>query len=972
MSRPVLNAFVDDGGDEILLYEQTEKGFRERRIPAAYTTYHRASSISRELMRKLKGAEQVDHVAADGDWIRIGWKTEIWRRQARFKFKDMGVEVYEGDVDPVRWWLTESRTPIAKPRRCYLDIETDSRVSFSKKEEMRILCWTISDDTGPIARAVIEEDTDIEEIRILEEMWKVLANYDQVCAWYGGDPEKKDNGFDFYVIASRSRRCGVPVDTRRWLWLDQLVVWRRMNSAESGAEKESMRLEDVAQHQLGEGKEQAPDWVVERFGNKSLGALAWDLWAAGGKFRQLLVDYCAKDTELLRKLEKRKGFLALFQTLCEVCSIFGDTQGLFPTGQMDGFLLPIGRQENHRFPTKKYSDDDGKNKKQFEGAFVLAPRTVASSDGKWTAEDAKRWREERGMTDGILTGVHVCDFASLYPSNIITWNLSEDTKVVDEEVIERCYEAYKKGEPMPVGICRSPGTGLFTYTEKPGILPLALRIMLKMRKKYSDEAAKYAPGTPQFVDAMARSTAYKVAANSFYGVVGATTSRYFDKQLAESTTQNGVWLIKTVMSEGEKRKIESVAGDTDSAFTIGPTRDGFSQFIKWLNEKHLPKIIAATGVKPEDNFVKLAYEKAFDILVFSAKKKYCGRYNHFKWMTTCNHCRDKKGNPGAVDVRTLKCTNKECGYQYTEQPIFVGKPEIKGLEYRRGDASRLAREMQGKIIDLLVGGLHTNPDVGNDVQRPVMDLEVYYKIIRETRERVMSGPLSVEDVRQAKAINKDSLKEYAVKEKGDGEDAAGAPHVLVARILEGRGQSVGKGTKIEYVVVDGDCSPMKVIPAEDFNGECDRYYLWDTLVYPPTERLLVGAFPMRHDDDKERNWETWGDIRPKKPKGSSKVHKDQLGFSLEPRSTPKPDVGDLALLTFSSKPLIISIPEDAGKDAILRVEKVLRANPGARVVEIEIVLNSGSTAVLKCPKIRVATGPKLASEVALAIAPLAS
>ncbi len=960
MVCPVLNAFVDDGGEEIVIIDQLENGgIRERRIPAQYTTYHRAKDIDRDLMRTLKRAEQVSHVAQDGaDWIRIGWKTEIWRRQGRWKFKEKGIVVFEGDVDPVRWWLTESKFNIARPRRCYLDIETDSRVSFSKKEEMRVLCWTISNDEGSVARGLLNEDDDDDEMRLLSEMWKVLENYDQVCAWYGGDPDVKEYGFDFYVIAARSRRCGLTIDTRRWLWLDQLVVWKRMNSAESGDEKESLKLEDVAQHQLGEGKEQSPDWVVERFGKKGLGALAWELWAAGGKFRQLLVDYCAKDTELLRKLEKRKGFLTLFQTLCEVCAVFGNTNGLFPTGQMDGFLLRLGRQENYRFPTKLYSDE--KAKKEFEGAFVLAPRTVASRDSRWTAEDAKKWRDDQGMTNGILRNVHVCDFASLYPSNIITWNLSEETRVVDEEVIERCYRAFQNGEPMPVGICRSPGTGLFTYTDKPGILPLALRVMLQMRKKYSDEAALYPPGTPQFLDAMARSTAYKVAANSFYGVVGARTSRYFNKQIAESTTQNGVWLIKRVMAQGEKRNIVSVAGDTDSAFTVGPTRDGFNTFIKWLNDKDLPKAIAATGVK--ESFVKLAYEKAFDILVFSGKKRYIGRYNHYKWKTTCTRCKDKKGNPGSVDVRTLLC--ESCKHQYTEQPTFIGKPEIKGLEYRRGDTSRIGRAMQGKVIDLLVGGLHTNPDVSDDLERPVLDLSYYEKIIKETRDRVMSEPLTVEDVRQSKGINKDSLKEYATKEKANGEDGAQAPHVLVAHILESRGQSVSKGTRIEYVTVDGDCSPMKVIPAEDYKDECDRYYLWDTLIYPPTQRLLEGAFP-------DVDWEKWGDIRPKKVRGTSKVGARQLGFLIdqEVKTTAvkhAADLSELAVPVFSSKPLVIGVPEEAGDDAISRVNDVLKAHPGARTVHIHILLKGGSKSVLKTPH-RVATGERFREAIECAI-----
>jgi DNA polymerase elongation subunit (family B) len=461
---------------------------------------------------------------------------------------------------------------------------------------------------------------------------------------------------------------------------------------------------------------------------------------------------------------------------------------------------------------------------------------------------------------------------------------------------------------------------------------------------------------------MARSTAYKVAANSFYGVVGASTSRYFDKSIAESTTQNGVWLIKRVMSQGEKRKIVSVAGDTDSAFVVGPTRDGFDTFIRWLNEKDLPTAIAATGVK--ESFVKLAYEKAFDVIVFSGKKRYCGMYSHYKWKTTCNHCKDAKGNPGSVDVRTMTCA--DCKHVYTKMPKFIGKPEIKGLEYRRGDTSRIGRELQGRIIDLLVGGLHTNPDLdaNGEVERPVMDLEVYYRIIKEVRDRVMSQPLSVEDVRQSKGINKDSLKEYSTKKKADGEDGAQAPHVLVAHILEARGQSVSKGTRIEYVTVDGDCSPMKVIPAEDYRDECDRYYLWDTLIYPPSQRLLEGAFP-------DVDWAKWGDIRPKKVKTKNKVIPDQLGYDFDtPRHTGVTRTNEeLAVAAFSTQPLIIHVSKDAGSKAVDRVIHVLKKFPGARLVEIHIENPNGATSVYKSND-RVTTGPLFASAIEDAIDPL--
>ena len=155
---------------------------------------------------------------------------------------------------------------------------------------------------------------------------------------------------------------------------------------------------------------------------------------------------------------------------------------------------------------------------------------------------------------------------------------------------------------------------------------------------------------------------------------------------------------------------------------------------------------------------------------------------------------------------------------------------------------------------------------------------------------------------------------------------------------------------------------MKVIPADDYDGDCDRYHLWDTLVYPPSQRLLEGAFP-------DYDWAAFADVRPKKPKKQKKVHENQLGFALTPRaSTRVDDYSELAVPKFSREPLIIRIPEIAARNGGLeRVKEVCATNPGARPIEIVLDLASGASATLTSP-MRVATGPKFAKLVEAAIA----
>lgn len=930
---PAVNAYLDDGGEEIVVWEKTDGAPIEKRVRAEYVTWHRSEQLGDERMRQLKNLETVHSIKLVGDWVRIGWTDEWARRNGRSGMREYGVDTYEGDVDPVRLWLTDSGTAVARPRRCYLDIETDSRVPFSRKEEMRVLVWAISDDNGRVAHGVLREDDDDDEARLLTEMWAVLDNYDQICAWYGGRPDNKDIGFDFYVIAQRTLKRGLPIDWRRWLFLDHLAAWGRMNqhSAESGAEKESMRLEDIAQAVLGEGKTKAPKFVTDRFGDKkNLGGLAWDLWAEGGEFRDLLVAYCIEDTELLRKLEKKKGYLTLFQTVCEACAVFGATRGLFPSIQMDGFMLRLGREKNYRFPTKIYREEseaaeEGVKEKQYKGAWVMVPRSVGNDKKQkngmpsdWTTAQAREWRRARGMTNGILTNVHVADFSGMYPNIILTWNLSEDMKagrMSEKEWLALPIEKKK-------GLCRSPGTGLITRTDVEGILVIAVREMIRLRKYWADLAATLPPGTPEWFDAMGRSTAYKVVANSFYGVTGQKGGRYFDVEIAESITQNGVYLIKATIREAERRKMEAIYSDTDSGMIVGPSRAAFNAFCNWANDKLYPKIANDCGCV--ENTTKIAFEKSFERLIFTSAKRYIGRYSHYK------------GTNAKAD----------------------SKPEIKGIEYKRGDTNIFARTLQGQMIDLLVGGCTYKDEKGKEqpynpgIETPTTEIEIYHGIISKLREKILTEPLTRDQVRRSQAIKK-PLDEYEVEMKADGSAGNDLAHVGVARELERRGQAVTEGTRIEYIVVDGDVSPMRVIPAEDFTGDFDRFYLWDTMVYPPTERLLAGAFP-------DLDWAAWGNVRPKKAKGKAKkVLEGQLGFDLAP-TTPKmkiDDEGELAIMAYAVKPLRVRIPEAGGEGMLERVKDVFKRYPGARTVEVVIDLCSGAAVTLKIP-MRVSPSPQ--------------
>jgi DNA polymerase elongation subunit (family B) len=822
----IVNAYL--AGRDLVVLQREGGALRRTVVAPEYVCYLRGVDVDADLRRKLASLPVIRSLRDEGEWLRVGWADEWARREWCFgkrggqpsPFKMRGLETYEGDIHPVRRWMTDATVEVERPRRVFLDLETDSRVPFSRKEEARILSWGVKDAGGNERHGVLGDFTDRAERELLLGLWDALGDYDQVLAWNG------DN-FDEVVLRSRVQEVGCRVELDRLLWLDQLKLFKKMNHAESGDEKQSMKLDRVGKELLGEGKD---DFDASK---------TWEAWSAGGDERERMVQYMRKDVDLQRRIEEKTGFAKLFDTIAELCGVFPDSRGLQSTVQMDGYMLRLGMERGVHFPTKHRLGEVEK----FSGAHVMRP-----------------------SARGIERDIHVCDFASLYPSIILTWNMSPETKV----------NGMRDG-PIPPGCCRAPMTGQLFSTEVEGLLPSALRGILALRKEWNDKKSQCVPGTPEWHEADLWSTAYKVFANAFYGVLGTIYSRFYDKAIAESVSTTGVWFIKRVKLEAEARGITTIYADTDSAFAKGVSRTAFEEFVRWCNSDLCVAMVGEQGCKT--NAIKLAYEKQFRRLVLVTAKKYAAQYAHYK------------GKEATAD----------------------SKPEVRGLEYRRGDAALLARRLQEKAIRKIV--------VDGDER-----LETYREIVGEALRHVLHDQLPLAEVATAKSVQR-PLGEYAQKKKIDGTPADQPPHVRVARVLEARGEEVVEGTKMEYVVLDGDGGINLVIPASDYEGELDRYYLWESLVYPPTQRLLQAAFP---DADWVDGFER---VRPPKPRSRGCVAAEgQTGLAFMP----------------DEKVVVVPVEEWLGVD-LEAIRGVLGAHPGQCPVEFRVRLRTGGEAVVAVP-----------------------
>ena len=234
------------------MYTEDGKMYTET-FTASHCFYIKKAECTKELAFLRKDNCCIS-IRNENEWVKVSFKFERTPEYTPYHVKiakyiedNLKIKTYEADVHPVRRWIIDNDVEIDKPRRCYIDLETDSRVPFRSKTEARILCWVIvgEGDGSEVCASVLTEETDEAENNLLTAMWKCLDKYDQVCAWNG-------DRFDFEMIKARSKHVGIDVDVRRWLWLDHLVLYKKMNTtASSGEEKQSLALDAVAKSLLG-------------------------------------------------------------------------------------------------------------------------------------------------------------------------------------------------------------------------------------------------------------------------------------------------------------------------------------------------------------------------------------------------------------------------------------------------------------------------------------------------------------------------------------------------------------------------------------------------------------------------------------------------------------------------------------------------------------------------------------------------
>lgn len=237
----------------------------------------------------------------------------------------------------------------------------------------------------------------------------------------------------------------------------------------------------------------------------------------------------------------------------------------------------------NEIPEKRPTYDEiGERKKRekYEGAFVFQP------------------------TPGLYEDICIFDFTSMHASIIVSYNLSKATLLGKKE--KDCIE--------------SPEFELnkekrkFYFSKEKAFFPSLLGEIVELRKKYKKELKEKPDAIKK-----ARSNAFKLLANAYYGYMGFFGARYYSIESAATTLAFVRKFNKETIERVKQESYEVIFGDTDSVgFALNKkTKTQTIEFLKKLNSE-LPGIME---LELED-FYKRGIWVTKRTGEFGAKKKY--------------------------------------------------------------------------------------------------------------------------------------------------------------------------------------------------------------------------------------------------------------------------------------------------------------------------------------------------------------
>ncbi|GFT37342.1 DNA polymerase alpha catalytic subunit [Trichonephila clavipes] len=415
--------------------------------------------------------------------------------------------------------------------------------------------------------------------------------------------------------------------------------------------------------------------------------------------------------------------------------------------------------------------------------FIYPPKyqgkkhQVSSEDGEQTQLSTKKGRKKPAYEGGLVLEpkkgfydkfILLMDFNSLYPSIIQEYNICFTTiprvpASQEEEVIE-----------VPL-----PDAGL-----EPGILPAEIRKLVESRRQVKQMMKGNDVTKDRYAQYDIRQRALKLTANSMYGCLGFTHSRFYAKSLAALITRKGREILLKTKELVEKMGLDVIYGDTDSIM-INTNQTEMDDVMQLGNK-----------VKAEINklyrLLEIDIDGVYKPMLLLKKKKYA-----------------------ALSLTLL--SNGQ----------VVTKEEMKGLDIVRRDWSQIAKDAGQYIIKEILSN-KSKDEIVDNIHSHLISLG----------EAVSQGKKPLTDYIIYKQLTKNP-EDYS--------NHKNLPHVMVALRLNSKaGKKLKMGDTVSYIIcLDGSDLPATqraYHPDELKNSEIlkiDVLYYLTQQIHPVISRLCA-------------------------------------------------------------------------------------------------------------------------------------
>jgi DNA polymerase elongation subunit (family B) len=390
-------------------------------------------------------------------------------------------------------------------------------------------------------------------------------------------------------------------------------------------ELDNYRLDTVAMKELGRGK-------VEYAGNLD------ELFKTD---IEKFIEYNLVDVQLVVDMERKLQFVDLCRGICHAGHVpYEDF--VYSSKFLEGAMLCYLKRQNIVAPNKPADRQEmmqalrDNEQEKFIGAYVKAPIV-----GKYD------W-------------IYDLDLTSLYPSIIMTTNISPETKVA--KISNWDAQKFMKGEIDTFNIGEKTITkenlrklldeskyavssnGVLYTTDKVGCIPAILDLWFDQRVEFRKLEKKYgeAGDKEKYAFYKKRQLVQKILLNSLYGVLGLPAFRFYDVDNAEAVTLTGQTVIKSTAEMvnikynkelGKKGEDYNIYIDTDSVFfSAVPLLD--HRYPEWRTEsdKEIALKVDAIAGETQDylnSFYDVLAERVFNVAKekhrFQIKKEFVSR-----------------------------------------------------------------------------------------------------------------------------------------------------------------------------------------------------------------------------------------------------------------------------------------------------------------------------------------------------------